>query len=222
MLNYDVVIPAWNAEATLTDAIASVRAQTKPPDRIIVVDDGSTDRTVELALAAGAEVFSQSNAGPGAATTRGMAMASASVIAFVDADDIWLPNKMERQIAVLAAAIGPAAVTTLQRQFRHGHFDDGTGEVRPGLNRSSLILPLNLARNVGPIIDPEGGRGDMIDWLRRVRASGIVIHEIDEVLALRRIIPGSLSYGRDPLRDRGYLAVAHAALRAKRHNPNNP
>jgi glycosyltransferase involved in cell wall biosynthesis len=221
-VSYDVVIPAWNAEATLAETLRSVRAQTVPPQRIIVIDDGSTDATAELARAAGAELVSQPNAGPGAATTRGMATATADILAMVDADDLWLPHKMERQLAVLAAATVPTAVATLQRQFRHGHADDGTGEVRAGLNRSSLVLPLASARAVGPVLDIEGGRGDMVDWLRRLRASGVVIHEIDEVLVLRRIIPGSLSHGRDPLRDRGYLAVAYQALLAKRRSTGEP
>lgn len=217
MLKYDVIVPAWNAEATIADTLASIRAQTCPPERIIVVDDGSTDGTAALARSSGAEVIAQRNSGPGAATTNGIAAASSGVVAMLDADDIWLPQKMELQLAVLAEAQAPTGVTTLQRQFRHGQADDGTGEVRAGLNRSSLAIPLVLARRVGPIIDPKGGRGDMVDWLRRVRASGVVIHEIAEVLVLRRIIPGSMSYGRDRLRDRGYLEVAHAALRARRH-----
>ncbi|MCX7348495.1 MAG: glycosyltransferase family A protein [Alphaproteobacteria bacterium] len=222
MLTYDVVVPAWNAEATIAHTLESILAQTIPPDRVIVIDDGSTDGTVELARSVGVEVISQRKAGPGAATTRGLAMATATVVAMLDADDLWLPQKMERQLAVLSKATGPTAVTTLQREFRHGHVDDGRGEIRSGLNRSSLVLPLALARQVGPVIDPEGGRGDMVDWLRRVRASGILIREIDEVLVLRRIIAGSFSYGRDPLRDRGYIAVAYEALRARRRTSRKP
>ncbi len=213
---YDVVIPAYNAVATLAETLASVFAQTVAPVRVIVVDDGSTDATAAMARAAGAEVLQQANSGPGAASTRGIGAATSPILAMVDADDLWLPHKMERQLQVLADAVADAAVVSMQRQFRHGVADDGTGEVRKGLNRSSLVLPLALARQVGPINDMPGLRGDMIDWLQRARDNGVRIIELPEVLALRRIIPGSLSSGRDPERDRGYLAVARAALLRQR------
>lgn len=222
MQAYDVVIPAWNAEATLGETLGSVFAQTVPPARVIVVDDGSTDGTPALARAAGAEVIVQANTGPGAATTNGIAAASAPILATVDADDLWHPEKMERQLAVLAAATRPTAVTTLQRQFAHGRPDDGTGEVRAGLNRSSLVVPLDLARQVGPVIDPPGNCGDMVDWLTRAREAGIALHQIDEVLAYRRIMPGSLSWRRDAQADRGYLFVAHAALLRNRQKAGKP
>lgn len=209
---YDVVIPAYNAAATLAETLASVFGQTVPPARVIVVDDGSTDDTAEIARAAGAEVLRQANSGPGAASTLGMAAATAPMLAFVDADDLWLPGKMARQLEVLNAEEGPAGVVSLQRQFRHGQPDDGTGEVRDGLNRSSLVMPLALARAVGPMQDMPGLRGEMIEWLARARMAGTRLITLQEVLVLRRIIPGSLSSGRDALRDRGYLAVARAAL----------
>jgi glycosyltransferase involved in cell wall biosynthesis len=209
--NYDVVIPAFNAAATLGETLATVFAQTLTPARVIVVDDGSTDATAEIARSAGAEVLSQANRGPGTATTLGMAAATSPFLAFVDADDLWLAHKMERQLEVLVATEELAAVVSLQRQFRHGNLDDGTGEVRRGLTRSSLALPLKLALQVGVMEDMPGRRGEMIEWLQRARDIGMRLIELPEVLVLRRITPGSLSSGRDADRDRGYLAVAHAA-----------
>lgn len=210
--NYDVVIPAYNAVATLGETIAAVFAQTVPPTRVIVVDDGSTDETAEIARAAGAEVLRQANLGPGTASTHGIGAATSPVLALVDADDLWLPQKMERQLHALAQAKEAVGVVSLQRQFRHGFPDDGTGEVRGGLNRSSLTLPLALARKIGPMTDMPGRRGEMIDWLQRARDMGVQFVELPEVLVLRRITPGSLSAGRDAERDRGYIAVARAAL----------
>lgn len=212
MPGYDVIIPAWNAERTIGETLQSVRNQTIAPHRIIVVDDGSTDTTASVALAYRAEVFFQPNAGPGAATTKGFGHASGEIVATVDGDDIWLPQKMELQLAALATAPPRAAIFSQQRQFRHGTVDDGTGEVRSGLNRSSLVMARALALEVGAIIDPPGRCGEMVDWLARARRAGILLVELPQVLALRRIIPGSLSSGRVKERSLGYLTVAREAL----------
>ncbi|RUW66604.1 glycosyltransferase family 2 protein, partial [Mesorhizobium sp. M4B.F.Ca.ET.049.02.1.2] len=67
-------------------------------------------------------------------------------------------------------------------------------------------------------VDPPGGRGEMIDWIARVREAGFALDMLDEVLALRRIRPGSLSYGRDAARDRGYLEVVRAEMLRRAQN----
>lgn len=218
MPGYAVVIPAFNAARTLAEALASIFAQTLLPDEVVVVDDGSTDETA--AIAAGfspqVRVVRQDNAGPGAATTRGVGATRAPIVAFLDADDLWLPEKMAEQMAWLAADPGLHLIGCRQRQFRHGAPDDGTGEERPGMTRSTIAVRRETFEAVGAVIDPPGLRGDMVDWLARARDGGFRMHEIDKVLMLRRILPGSLSHGRDPERDRGYLSIAHQALMRRR------
>ncbi|WJW74436.1 glycosyltransferase [Thiohalobacter sp. IOR34] len=97
------VIPAYNSAAFIGEALASIRAQTRPVDEIIVVDDGSTDATRNQVEACGRDIklISQSNAGPSAARNSGVEAASGDWIAFLDADDRWLPDKNERQLALL-------------------------------------------------------------------------------------------------------------------------
>lgn len=103
-----VVIPAYRAEATIGRALASIAAQTIRPREAIVVVDGTTDPSAEAAQAARSllgdialKVVRQEKKGPGAARNRGMAEASASWIAFLDADDEWLPEKLERTLAAI-------------------------------------------------------------------------------------------------------------------------
>lgn len=101
-----VVIPAHNAEATLDETLRSVRAQTHGALEILVIDDGSRDRTAEIALAHAAadrrvRLVYQANAGVAAARNRGVAEARAALVAPVDADDLWAPDKIERQLAAL-------------------------------------------------------------------------------------------------------------------------
>jgi glycosyltransferase involved in cell wall biosynthesis len=99
-----VVIPAYNAERFVEQAIQSALQQSLPPREILVVDDGSQDRTRERARAAGSivGVLSQANAGVSVARNTGILQASGRYVAFLDADDMWLPEKLERQLATLA------------------------------------------------------------------------------------------------------------------------
>ncbi|MBC5810545.1 MAG: glycosyltransferase family 2 protein [Candidatus Eremiobacteraeota bacterium] len=98
-LPISVVVPAYNAEAFIGTTLASVLAQTRLPAEIIVVDDGSTDRTGEIAGALGARVVRQPNRGPAGARNGGLAAATQPWIAFIDADDVWFPRKLELQWA---------------------------------------------------------------------------------------------------------------------------
>ena len=104
-----VVIPAYNAAATLDQTLRSVREQTHRTLEIIVVDDGSTDATAAIvqqhASADGrVQLLRQRNAGVAAARNLGWQRARADWVAFIDADDLWLPAKIERQLAALDAA----------------------------------------------------------------------------------------------------------------------
>ncbi|MFA5649126.1 MAG: glycosyltransferase family A protein [Bacteroidales bacterium] len=218
MNEYTVIIPAYNAALTIEETLQSVIAQTLKPAAIIVVDDGSTDDTAALAqrFAPLVRVLQQENKGPAAATNLGLANVKTPIIAMLDADDLWHPQKMERELAVLASDPKLHLVCSQQRQFKHGAVDDGSGEVRLGLNRSGIILRREVYDRVGDMNDQPGQRGDMIEWLSRVKSAGYRIHNLDEVLSYRRIIPGSLSWGRDPSKDIGYLNIAHAAMKRNR------
>ncbi len=98
-MRISVVIPAYNAERFLRRCLASVFAQTLKPDEVIVVDDGSTDRTAALAAELGATVVRRPNGGLSAARNTGIQNASGEWIALLDADDLWAPTKLERQTA---------------------------------------------------------------------------------------------------------------------------
>ena len=100
-----VVIPTWNSAATLPRAIDSVLAQTWPHCELIVVDDGGSDDTPALLAGYGARLraLRQANAGPAAARNHGLREARGDYVAFLDADDYWLPEKLECQVALLGA-----------------------------------------------------------------------------------------------------------------------
>jgi len=95
-----VVIPAYNAERYIGETLESVLAQTYRDFEVVVVDDGSTDGTREIVRGYGEPVrlVEQPNSGPAAARNRGVREARGEFIAFIDADDLWLPEKLALQV----------------------------------------------------------------------------------------------------------------------------
>lgn len=98
MPKVSVIVPAFNAAGFIGAAIDSVLGQTRPADEIVVVDDGSTDNTREIVEALPVKYIYQRNAGPSAARNTGLRHASGDFIAFLDADDLWLPHKLATQL----------------------------------------------------------------------------------------------------------------------------
>jgi glycosyltransferase involved in cell wall biosynthesis len=104
-----ILIPCYNAEAWLAQTLESALSQTWPNTEIIVVDDGSTDRSLEIAQSfesRGVKVISQSNQGVCAARNLAFKAARGDFIQYLDADDLLAPEKIERQIALLSVGNG--------------------------------------------------------------------------------------------------------------------
>lgn len=104
MPTISVVIPAYNAKRTIVETITSVQQQTFSDFEMIVINDGSTDRTLELLQSIEdnrLKVFSYENGGLPVARNRGISHATGEFIAFLDADDLWTPDKLELQLAAL-------------------------------------------------------------------------------------------------------------------------
>lgn len=99
-----VAIPAFNAQLFLADALRSVEGQTYPWHECLVIDDGSTDNTHEVAASFPfVRYLRQPNGGDANARNRAIQEATGEFIAFLDSDDVWLPEKLERQIALFEA-----------------------------------------------------------------------------------------------------------------------
>ncbi|PIZ44424.1 hypothetical protein COY31_02670, partial [Candidatus Wolfebacteria bacterium CG_4_10_14_0_2_um_filter_39_18] len=102
MKRVSIIIPAYNAASFIGDSVRSALTQTYPNKEIVVVDDGSTDDTraiLEEYIKSGQiKYFYQENKGPAAARNLGIKNSSGEFIAFLDADDVWLPEKLKKQI----------------------------------------------------------------------------------------------------------------------------
>ncbi|MBA4184036.1 MAG: glycosyltransferase [Acidobacteria bacterium] len=108
-----VVIPAYNAARTLKATVQSVFEQTVQDFEIVIVDDGSTDDTIAVARSiedSRVKVITQANGGAAAARNTGIKSAKGKYVAMLDADDLWMPNKLERQLAVFNSEKDVSAV----------------------------------------------------------------------------------------------------------------
>ncbi|MEO0903649.1 MAG: glycosyltransferase family A protein [Pseudomonadota bacterium] len=214
---YTAIIPCHNAARFLPDAIASMRAQTHPPAQIIVVDDGSTDDTPAVVAAlGGVELISQPQSGPGVATNAGIAAAQHDILAFLDADDLWTPEKMERQICLLCLEQSISLVFTRIDTFSTG---DNTFEIdaqNAGFVRSSLCARKSAFDQVGPVTDYGTRAGEMVDWFTRAAEAGLIAKIIELPLTKRRLHADSMTAKKRGNIDADYLDVVKDAIRRKR------
>ncbi len=146
-----VIIPTYNRAATIRAAIDSVRAQTYPHLEVIVVDDGSTDETYQLLKSYQQErkivYLSQGNSGPAAARNHGIKMAHGEFIAFLDADDRWLPGKLAKQLPLFADS--DVALVYSDMQFTGAREGLYSALLRRGYHRGSVLREL-LSENFVP------------------------------------------------------------------------
>lgn len=97
-----VILPVYNGEKHLTEVLQSVFAQDYEPMEVIVVDDGSTDKSAEIARSfSGVRYLFQENSGPGAARNRGLEASSGEFVALIDQDDLWTRNKLRVQVGYM-------------------------------------------------------------------------------------------------------------------------
>jgi len=206
-----VVVPAFNCERYLGTALESILAQSGPALEIVVVDDGSTDGTPDVAqhFVATAppgtvSLHRQANCGSAAARNRGLALTRGSLIAFLDADDVWLPDKLAVQLRFLAAHPHHGMVCS-RWQVQHDDFDTTSipsvdaAECTPDLDgwlyptlflsckvwTSTVVMRRSLADAVGTF-DTSLKRGQDYDyWLRASRLTRIA--RLSCVTAIYRI-----------------------------------
>jgi glycosyltransferase involved in cell wall biosynthesis len=213
-----VVVPAWNAARYLGEALASVFAQTLRPAEVVVVDDGSTDETASVAASVpGVTVIRQANAGPAAARNRGVRETVSPLIAFLDADDLWLAAKLASQADAIAR--GADLVTAATEEFVSPDLsDDERARIAPpraagGALPSAMLVTRSAFERAGPLRE-DLRVAEFVEWFDRARAGGARVQHLDAVLVRRRLHPGNA--GRRPGIDRSGYATALRAVLARR------
>ncbi len=198
------IVPVFNGERYLAEALDSIFAQTWRPVEVIVVDDGSTDGSAQIAAGYGAEVsyIHQANAGPAAARNRGLDAARGEFIAFLDADDLWHKEKLVRQMAHFDARpeldLCSAHVENFwspdvkREKDRPG--DGGLAKTQPGVTHA-IVARRALFDRIGPF-DATLVHRDAMEWLSRAMDAGAVMETLADVLVFRRIHRNNMSWRR--------------------------
>ena len=212
------IIPTRNGERFLRTAIDSVMAQAWRPLEIIVVDDGSTDRSAEIAASFGdpVRVVSHPVANPVHARNHGMQVARGDFFCFLDHDDLYAPEKLSLQMAAFEES--PAldvCVGTVQR-FRQ--MPGGDRDLDPpvaGYLTIAMLARRSAFERVGPL-NPDNFHSDSAEWFLRARQLGLSIRLLPETLVYHRDhdTNRSLTYGD---RSRGeFLRLIKSKLNAER------
>lgn len=215
-------MPAWNAERFIEEALRSILDQTVVPAFIVVVDDGSTDATARLAAAVDGSVtvIRREHAGIGAARTAGVVATTTELVALLDADDVWLPEKIERQLAVMDADPATDAVFCHVAEFSDPDDILPAGVRRPSAPIAAALTSAALLRR--PLLDrlgafPATAVGDWAGWWARARAQGVREEFVPEVLVRRRLHANNNSHLRAD-EGRTMLAIARAHRRTLREH----
>lgn len=184
-----VIIPMYNAQRFIAEAVQSVLAQTLPVDEIIIVDDGSTDDSVaQIPAAPSISILREPHAGIAPTLNRGLKEARGDFITFLDADDRWLPAKIERQIKTFRERPGLEILFTQGTVFRDESAQAPATEsgVINGVCKSSMMLTRTALDRVGSFSSATGAH-DFMDWYARAKELPAQIDIVPEVLFERRI-----------------------------------
>lgn len=194
-MNIGVVIPVRNGQPYLAEALDSVLAQTHLPCDIVVVDDGSTDGTVAVAnhYAPSVRCISQPAAGIGAARNRGVSEARGECFAFLDGDDVWPVNRLERQVAAFRVNPRPDLVFGHIEQFVSADVDPAAraelvcpDQPQPAFLANTMLMPSRVWDRVGPF-SITAVRSEFLDWLLRAREYGLREVMLNDVVLRRRL-----------------------------------
>lgn len=206
MPSVSVITPAYNAAATLRMTIRSVQTQSFEDWEMLIADDGSEDDTAAVVEQAAASderlvlIRCPANGGTGAARNAALARAQGRYMAFLDSDDLWLPEKLARQIAFMRDKACALSYTAFRRITADGAH---TGRLIPvpaqltygALLKNTAIATLTAmvdSEQTGPLRMAEARRDDYILWLSLLRR-GFVAQGLQEDLARYRVADGSLS-----------------------------
>ena len=219
------VIPAYNAETYLDESLRSVLNQTVMPDEVLVVDDGSIDRTQAIAESFGAPVryVLQDGQGPSAARNFGVSASRGEFVSFLDADDLWHREKLERQLECFDA--DPALIICLthvelkwdpslnaeQRQF----VKLPRGRIVPGFATITMLVRREAFDRLGPL-NASLNMADAADWLLRARDEGVSMRVLPDVLVYHRMHRSNLTRRKRQQSADEFLGIVKASLDRRR------
>lgn len=221
-----VIIPVYNGASFLAGAVENVLAQKYQALEIIVVDDGSTDATADIAVGYPNEVcyVYQSNAGPSAARNRGIELAQGELIAFLDVDDLWSDHKLNLQTAYLKAN---PTVEIVQGHIQTMHLAEPVSLHKPRfeitsapyhyINIGSALYRKSVFDKVGLFNEALTDNEDT-DWFIRAWENGVSKVVLDEVTLFYRKHTSNTSHNQHPV-NYGLTKLIKKHLDRSRNDP---
>jgi glycosyltransferase involved in cell wall biosynthesis len=218
-----VVIPVFNGERFVGEAIESCLAQTLAPAEVIVVDDGSTDASAKVAESFGPPVqpIRMPHRGASEARNTGVARSSGELIAFLDADDLMKPDRLERQVAAIEQPPGAEFVLGRGQAQMVGGAEAPEAvaarlapiaEGSPEYLAMSLLTTRDAFDRVGPF-EPGLRFGEDGDWIMRAFEMGLPHALLDEPLIVRRFHGGNVTSDSEGARRGNFEILKRRAAR---------
>jgi glycosyltransferase involved in cell wall biosynthesis len=215
-----VVVPVFAGERFVAEALDSVCAQTYPRVETIVVDDGSPDRSVEIASArAGVRVLREPHRGVAAARNAGISAARGELIAFLDQDDLWQPSKLALQVALLSGrpeldiALSRVEMVLLAGTPRPPWLTWLTDQ-QPGYLPSTWLVRSTAFEQVGGF-DTSYEIACDADWLARAKDMGLASEMLADALVRWRIHDTNGSYDQATMRRETFRMLRATAERQR-------
>jgi glycosyltransferase involved in cell wall biosynthesis len=219
------IVPTYNCERFVGEAIESILRQTYAPLEIICVDDGSTDGTRAVVHKFGDRIryLYQQNAGPATARNTGAKSARGEFIAFLDSDDIWVPDKLKIQVAHLRNNPDHGFCVAHVQNFWEPELAEEQAKFQghprskptPGYVTQALLVRTGAFERIG-LFNTEMKHTDAAEWFMRAKACGVVGDLLDDVLVTRRLHKDNRSRKHAGRSQDEFLDMAMAALKKKR------
>jgi glycosyltransferase involved in cell wall biosynthesis len=220
-----VLMPVHNGAQYLGEAIESVYAQGYRPIELVVIDDGSTDSSAEIAKRFPVRYCFQERQGPGAARNRGFSESRGAFLAFLDADDLWVPEKLVQQMRALEADSGLDMVFGHVEQFRSPELtntgiDPPAEPAVPGRIPGAMLIRRHAFERVGGF-GTAWGVGEFIDWYARAVELGLTSLMLPQAVLRRRLHRQNLGI-RERHRRGDYVRILKESLDRRRRDPGKP
>jgi glycosyltransferase involved in cell wall biosynthesis len=223
------IMPVRDGERYIAEALDSMLAQTRPPDEIVVVDDGSTDGTASIVAgyAEPVRLIRREPRGVGAAINTALDAISGDVVCFLDADDLWTPGKLAAQCAALERGRSEIVFGHVT-EFVSPELDKGEaaklqpaeGPV-PGKVKGAMLITGAALRRVGSF-ETRWARAEFVDWYARATEAAIPEEMIDDVVLRRRLHKDNIGRRLSHAADEYAEAIAHAIRRRRRSGARPP
>jgi glycosyltransferase involved in cell wall biosynthesis len=218
-----VILPVFNGESYLREAYGSIVAQNYQPLETILIDDGSTDRSAEIAgnLAPSVKYLYQPHKGLSAALNFGLNHAQGAFISFIDSDDIWAPGKLARQIAALEEKPDLDMVFGHVQRFQNPEHPPEKNTVSPKLEepmpgycKGAMLIRRSAFFRVGSFSE-DLHVGDFVEWYVRAIEMGLKTLMLGDVVLFRRLHDGNQGI-RDRAFQTDYVRIVKASLDRRR------